>query len=154
MGQRINTVMQTCFFAISNILPKDEAIAQIKAAIKKTYSKKGDAVVQKNYEAVDASLEHLHEVKYPMTVTSKFRRLPPVPADAPEFVKNSPAKLLPTAAINFRFRHLPKLLTVPGRQLLPNMKNAALQLKFRFGILKPAFSAASALWYARTVLSV
>ena len=94
MGQRINTVMQTCFFAISNILPKDEAIAQIKAAIKKTYSKKGDAVVQKNYAAVDASLEHLFEVTYPDHVTSNFHRQSPVPADAPEFVKKLTAKLI------------------------------------------------------------
>ena len=94
MGQRINTVMQTCFFAISNILPKDEAIAQIKAAIKKTYSKKGDAVVQKNYAAVDASLEHMFEVKYPDHVTSKFHRQAPVPANAPEFVQGLTAKLI------------------------------------------------------------
>ena len=94
MGQRINTVMQTCFFAISNILPKDEAIAQIKAAIKKTYSKKGDAVVQKNYAAVDASLEHMFEVKYPDHVTSTFHRLAPVPANAPEFVQGLTAKLI------------------------------------------------------------
>ncbi len=94
MGQRINTVMQTCFFAISNILPKDEAIAQIKAAIKKTYSKKGDAVVQKNYAAVDASLAHMFEVKYPDHVTSSFHRLAPVPADAPAFVQGLTAKLI------------------------------------------------------------
>ncbi|MBQ8672079.1 MAG: pyruvate:ferredoxin (flavodoxin) oxidoreductase [Alphaproteobacteria bacterium] len=94
MGQRINTVMQTCFFAISNILPKDEAIAQIKAAIKKTYSKKGDAVVQKNYAAVDASLAHMFEVKYPDHVTSTFHRLAPVPAEAPEFVQGLTAKLI------------------------------------------------------------
>lgn len=94
MGQRINTVMQTCFFAISNILPKDEAIAQIKAAIKKTYSKKGDAIVQKNFEAVDASLEHLHKVEYPSTVTSTFHRQEPVPANAPEFVKRLTGELI------------------------------------------------------------
>ena len=94
MGQRINTVMQTCFFAISNILPKDEAIAQIKAAIKKTYSKKGDAIVQKNYAAVDASLEHLFEVSYPDHVTSKFHRQAPVPADAPKFVQGLTATLI------------------------------------------------------------
>ena len=94
MGMRINTVMQTCFFAISNILPKDEAIAQIKNAIKKTYSKKGDAIVQKNFVAVDASLEHLHEVKYPSTVTSKFHRNLPVPADAPEFVKKLTGEII------------------------------------------------------------
>lgn len=94
MGQRINTVMQTCFFAISNILPKDEAIAQIKAAIKKTYSKKGDAIVQKNYAAVDASLEHLFEVSYPDHVTSTFHRQDPVPADAPKFVQGLTATLI------------------------------------------------------------
>jgi len=94
MGARINTIMQACFFAISNILPKDEAIAQIKAAIKKTYSKKGDAIVQKNYAAVDASLEHMFEVKYPDHVTSTFGRLAPVPVDAPEFVQGLTAKLI------------------------------------------------------------
>ena len=107
MGQRINTIMQACFFAISNILPKDEAIAQIKNAIKKTYSKKGDAIVQKNFEAVDASLAHLHKVEYPAEVTSTFDRLLPVPANAPEFVKKVTGEiiadrgdLLPVSAFN------------------------------------------------------
>ena len=59
MGGRINTVMQTCFFAISGVLPRDEAIAAIKHAIEKTYGKRGEAVVQKNWDAVDAALEHL-----------------------------------------------------------------------------------------------
>ncbi|MBQ2810751.1 MAG: pyruvate:ferredoxin (flavodoxin) oxidoreductase [Alphaproteobacteria bacterium] len=94
MRQRINTVMQTCFFAISNILEKDEAIAQIKAAIKKTYSKKGDEIVLKNFEAVDATLQHLHEVEYPLSVTSNFNRLSAVPADAPEFVKKFTAEII------------------------------------------------------------
>ncbi len=94
MGQRINTIMQACFFAISNILPKDEAIAQIKNAIKKTYSKKGDAIVQKNFAAVDASLEHLHKVEYPAEVTSTFNRLLPVPADAPEFVRKVTGEII------------------------------------------------------------
>ena len=94
MGARINTIMQACFFAISNILPKDEAIRQIKEAIKKTYSKKGDAVVEKNYEAVDASLEHMFEVNYPKEVTSTYNRLAPVPADAPKFVQGLTAKLI------------------------------------------------------------
>ncbi len=94
MGQRINTVMQTCFFAISNILPKDEAIEQIKNAIKKTYSKKGDAIVQKNFQAVDASLAHLHKVEYPSSVTSKFHRQLPVPADAPEFIRKVTGEII------------------------------------------------------------
>ena len=63
MGSRINTIMQTCFFAISGVLPREEAIAAIKSAIQKTYGKRGDAVVQKNFAAVDASIAHLHEVK-------------------------------------------------------------------------------------------
>ena len=63
MGVRINTIMQTCFFAISGVLPRDEAIEQIKKAIEKTYGKKGAEVVQKNFEAVDHTLAHLYEVK-------------------------------------------------------------------------------------------
>lgn len=94
MGARINTVMQTCFFAISNILPKEEAITQIKNAIKKTYSKKGDAIVQKNFVAVDASLEHLHKVDVPATATSSVSMSAPVPANAPEFVKKLTAEII------------------------------------------------------------
>ena len=94
MGQRINTIMQACFFAISNILPKDEAIEQIKNAIKKTYSKKGDAIVQKNFAAVDASLAHLHKVEYPHEVTSTVHRLPPVPKNAPEFIKKVTGEII------------------------------------------------------------
>ncbi len=87
MGVRINTIMQTCFFAISGILPRDEAIAQIKKAIQKTYGKRGEAVVQKNYAAVDQALAHLHEVKVPDRATSTFTRRLPVPEEAPEFVR-------------------------------------------------------------------
>lgn len=94
MGQRINTIMQTCFFAISNILPKDEAIAQIKNAIKKTYSKKGDAIVQKNFAAVDATLEHLTKIEVPAQADSSLRMQAPVPADAPEFVKKLTGELI------------------------------------------------------------
>ena len=65
MGSRINTIMQTCFFAISGVLPREEAIAAIKRAIQKTYGKRGEAVVQKNFAAVDASIAQLHEVKVP-----------------------------------------------------------------------------------------
>ena len=88
MGNRVNTIMQTCFFAISGILPRDEAINQIKKAIKKTYGKRGDAVVQKNYAAVDQSLANLHEVKVPAKVTSALTRRAPVPAEAPAFVRD------------------------------------------------------------------
>jgi len=94
MGVRINTIMQTCFFAISGVLSKDEAIAQIKKAIKKSYSKKGDAVVAKNNAAVDETLANLHEVKVPATVTAT-RCMPPfVSADAPEFTKQVQAIMM------------------------------------------------------------
>jgi pyruvate-ferredoxin/flavodoxin oxidoreductase len=87
MGGRINTIMQTCFFAISGVLPRDEAIEQIKKFIRKTYSKRGEAVVQANFNAVDHSLEHLHEVVVPAKADSTIRRREIVPADAPEFVR-------------------------------------------------------------------
>ena len=70
MGKRINTIMQTCFFAISGILPRDEAIAKIKGAIEKTYGKKGRAIVEKNFAAVDGSLDNLHEVPIPARIPS------------------------------------------------------------------------------------
>jgi pyruvate-ferredoxin/flavodoxin oxidoreductase len=88
MGSRVNTIMQTAFFAISNVLPREEAIDQIKHSIEKTYGKRGEAVVQKNYAAVDQTLANLFEVKVPSTVTSKFNRRPAVPAEAPEFVRD------------------------------------------------------------------
>jgi pyruvate-ferredoxin/flavodoxin oxidoreductase len=94
MGGRINTIMQTCFFAISGVLPREEAIEAIKYAIKKTYGKRGDTVVQKNFAAVDASLSHLQEVKVPEKVTSLFDLRPPVPAAAPAFVRDVLAQII------------------------------------------------------------
>jgi pyruvate-ferredoxin/flavodoxin oxidoreductase len=94
MGKRINTVMQACFFALSGVLPRDEAIEQIKAAIKKTYSSKGEAIVQKNFAAVDAALGHLHEVKVPANVTSECPLEEVVPYDAPAFVRDVTAEMM------------------------------------------------------------
>jgi pyruvate-ferredoxin/flavodoxin oxidoreductase len=94
MGGRINTVMQVCFFALSGVLPRDEAVAAIKRAIAKTYGKRGEAVVQKNYAAVDAALAHLHEVKVPGAVTATADRPPVVPAAAPEFVRKVTALMM------------------------------------------------------------
>jgi pyruvate-ferredoxin/flavodoxin oxidoreductase len=88
MGQRINTIMQTCFFAISGVLPREEAIDAIKKSIKKTYGKRGDAVVKKNYAAVDGSLANLYRVEVPAQATSTVELRPPVPAHAPEFVRS------------------------------------------------------------------
>ena len=94
MGGRINTIMQTCFFAISGVLPRDEAIAAIKHAIEKTYGKRGEAVVQKNFAAVDGSLANLFQVKYPNKITSTFDLRPTVPAQAPEFVQQVLAPII------------------------------------------------------------
>ena len=88
MGNRINTIMQTCFFAISGVLPREEAILKIKSAIEKTYGKKGRPIVEKNFEAVDRSLANLYEVEIPSTgITSVRELLPPVPSEAPDFVQ-------------------------------------------------------------------
>ena len=94
MGERINTVMQTCFFAISGVLPKDEAIAAIKEAIKYTYGRRGEKIVQKNFAAVDSALANLHEVKVPGTVSSTFDLRLPVPKEAPAFVQQVTAEII------------------------------------------------------------
>ena len=94
MGTRINTIMQTCFFAISGVLPKDEAITKIKEAIKKTYGKRGESVVKMNYAAVDASLAHLHEVKIDADRRSGIGAKRIVPELAPIFVQDVTAEMM------------------------------------------------------------
>jgi pyruvate-ferredoxin/flavodoxin oxidoreductase len=94
MGSRINTIMQTCFFAISGVLPTAEAISAIKYAIKKTYSKRGEAVVQANYDAVDGTLANLHQVQVPAEASSAFERPPMVPTYAPEFIQSVTARII------------------------------------------------------------
>ncbi len=94
MGSRINTIMQTCFFALSGVLPREEAIAQIKGAIEKTYKKKGKTVVEKNFQAVDATLDHLFEVQVPGRVTSLTSLGAVVPEAAPPFVKEVTALMM------------------------------------------------------------
>jgi len=89
MGGRVNTIMQTCFFAISGVLPRDLAIEEIKKSIKKTYGKRGEAVVQRNFAAVDSTLEHLYEVKVPAQVTAAVGRRPAVSSVAPQFVRET-----------------------------------------------------------------
>jgi pyruvate-ferredoxin/flavodoxin oxidoreductase len=94
MGGRINTIMQTCFFALSGVLPRDEAIAQIKKAIEKTYSKKGQEVVRRNFAAVDHTLAHLYEVRVPDRVTTARCRPPLVSDAAPDLVKKCTALMM------------------------------------------------------------
>jgi len=106
MGTRINTIMQACFFAISGVLPREEAIAQIKKAIQKTYGKRGEAVVAKNFAAVDHALAHLEKVELPAQVSSEFDLIPSIDGRAPEFVRGvlgqiaaGHGDLLPVSAI-------------------------------------------------------
>ncbi|MCK6544514.1 pyruvate:ferredoxin (flavodoxin) oxidoreductase [Myxococcota bacterium] len=87
LGGRINSVMQTCFFALSGVLPREQAIEAIKKATKKAYEKRGKIVVEKNEAAIDASVAALEEVKVPAAANSRLRRLPPVPKTAPDFVQ-------------------------------------------------------------------
>jgi len=95
MGRRTNTVLQTCFFALSGVLPKDEAIAQIKKAIYKTYGKKGDQIVKMNYAAVDAALAGMNEVVIPAAPSANaVASVPPSFSHAPEFVQKVTARLL------------------------------------------------------------
>jgi pyruvate-ferredoxin/flavodoxin oxidoreductase len=94
MGKRINTIMQTCFFAISGVLPKAEAIGRIKDAIRKTYRKRGDAVIDANFAAVDQTLAHLCEVRVPASVTTARHRPDTVGPGAPDFVKRVTAVML------------------------------------------------------------
>jgi pyruvate-ferredoxin/flavodoxin oxidoreductase len=91
---RVNTVMQACFFALSGVLPRDEAIAAIKAAVNRTYAKRGAEVLARNHAAVDAALANLHEVPVPAEGEGTLRRRPPVPEHAPDFVKRVTAKII------------------------------------------------------------
>jgi len=94
MGNRINTIMQTCFFAISGVLEKEQAVAEIKHAIEKSYGKRGEAVVLQNFAAVDQTLENLFEVKVPSQVTSTFTRRDVVSEEAPQFVRQVLAPII------------------------------------------------------------
>jgi len=94
LGGRINTIMQTCFFALSGVLPTTEAIAMIKDAIRKTYGKRGEVVVRQNFAAVDAAVDNLHEIAVPAEVTSTVGMSPAVPEAAPAFVQDVTAMMI------------------------------------------------------------
>ncbi len=94
MGRRINTVMQTCFFAISGVLPADEAIARIKHAVESTYGKKGRRLVEQNFKAIDAAVENLHQVEVPKKALGASEIRLPVAANAPEFVRQVTGEMI------------------------------------------------------------
>jgi pyruvate-ferredoxin/flavodoxin oxidoreductase len=152
MGGRINTVMQTCFFAISGILPRDEAIAQIKHSIQKTYGKRGEAVVQKNFQAVDETLAHLYEVHIPSpdtqvligteaqasTASSVIKRQPvtlpmltrrpPVSAEAPLFVQQVLGPMIALEGDTLPVSSLPCDGTYPSGTTRWEKRNIALEM--------------------------
>jgi len=94
MGSRINSILQTCFFAISNVMPKEEAIQYIKNAIKKTYGRKGEDVVNKNFRAVDMTIENLFHIDYPNFEVGKKTIEPPINGEAPDFIQNVLGKII------------------------------------------------------------
>jgi pyruvate-ferredoxin/flavodoxin oxidoreductase len=128
MGGRINTIMQTCFFAISGVLPKDEAIAAIKNSIKKTYGKKGESVVEKNFEAVDQTLANLFEVKVPASVTSTIEMPPVVSAKAPAFIREVTAKIIAGKGDSLPVSAMPVDGTFPMASAQWEKRNIALEI--------------------------
>jgi pyruvate-ferredoxin/flavodoxin oxidoreductase len=129
MGGRINTIMQTCFFAISGILPRDQAIAEIKHAIEKTYGKRGEAVVKMNFAAVDGTLTNLHEVKLDgRKANAGYSRHSPVPAEAPEEVKKIVGPILSLEGDDLPVSAFPVDGTFPTGTTQWEKRNIALEI--------------------------
>ncbi len=129
MGGRINTIMQVCFFALSGVLPKDEAIDAIKNSIKKTYGKKGEEIVKMNLQAVDNTLAHLHEVKLTDNkLNGAGPLLPPISPDAPAFVKNVLGKLAAGFGDELPVSAFPNDGTFPTATAQYEKRNLALEI--------------------------
>jgi pyruvate-ferredoxin/flavodoxin oxidoreductase len=128
MGARINTIMQTAFFAISGVLPKDEAIAAIKNAIKKTYGKRGESVVRQNYAAVDMALSSLFRVEVMDQATSEIQMPPVVPAEAPEFVQTVTATIMARKGDSLPVSALPVDGTYPSATTQWEKRNIAMEI--------------------------
>jgi pyruvate-ferredoxin/flavodoxin oxidoreductase len=128
MGGRVNTIMQTCFFAISGVLPRNLAIEQIKHSIEKTYGKRGADVVQKNFAAVDGTLANLFEVKVPSRVTSDFDVRPAVPEQAPGFVQKVTAEIIAGRGDELPVSAMPVDGTYPSGTAQWEKRNIALEI--------------------------
>jgi len=128
MGRRINTIMQTCFFAISGILPKEEAISKIKEAVQKTYGKKGQKVVDQNFQAIDTTLANLQQVEVPSEVTSTLEKLPPVSVHAPEFVRNVIGEIVAGRGDKLPVSQIPVDGTWPSGTSAWEKRNLALEI--------------------------
>ncbi len=128
MGGRINTIMQTCFFAISGVLPREEAIEQIKSAVKKSYGMKGEAVIRQNFAAIDLTLSNLFEVKVPAKVTSTIELPPVVPSFAPEFVQKVTAEIIRGHGDDLPVSAMPVDGTFPTATAQYEKRNIALEI--------------------------
>lgn len=128
MGSRMNTILQTCFFAISGVLPKDEAIAKIKYSIRKSYGAKGDEIVRKNFEAVDQTLENLFKVDVPAKANGTIELPSIVADDAPYYVKNVLAKMISGNGDDVSVSEMPVDGTFPSGTSQWEKRNIALQI--------------------------
>ncbi len=128
MGSRVNTIMQTCFFAISGVLPREQAIAEIKHSIEKTYGKRGEAVVRKNFEAVDQTLAHLREIKVPVSADGLISMRPRVPVEAPDFVKRTLGPIIALEGEEIPVSAMPVDGTFPSGTTQWEKRNIALDI--------------------------
>jgi pyruvate-ferredoxin/flavodoxin oxidoreductase len=128
MGQRINSIMQTAFFAISNILPREEAIKLIKDAIKKTYGAKGEKIVRMNFDAVDHTLDNLHEIEVPGAITSDKKVEHVIPDEAPDFVKEVTSVLMAGKGDELPVGKMPADGTFPTGTTKWEKRNIALEV--------------------------
>jgi len=128
MGARINTIMQTAFFYLSGVLPQTEAITAIKEAIKKTYGKRGERVVQQNYAAVDMAVSNLFRVEVMDTATSDIEMPPVVPAEAPEFVQTVTAAIMARKGNSLPVSAMPIDGTYPTATTQWEKRNIAMEI--------------------------
>jgi pyruvate-ferredoxin/flavodoxin oxidoreductase len=128
MEQRINTIMQACFFAISGVLPREEAIEKIKEAIRKTYGNKGEEIVRKNIEAVDSTLANLHKVTIGTKVESTWELRSPIVGKAPEFVSDVLAKIIAGDGDSLPVSAMPADGTYPTGTSRFEKRNLALEI--------------------------
>ena len=149
LGSRVNTILQTCFFALSGVMPRDKAIEAIKRATEKTYARKGKAIVEKNFAAIDSAVANLHEVRVPAKATGQRIRLTLVPDTAPEFVRNVIAPILALRGDTLPVSALPVDGTYPDRHDA-DTRSGTSPTRCRSGNPTSASSAASARSSVRT----
>ena len=128
MGKRINTIMQTCFFAISGVLPQIQAISAIKHAVEKTYSKKGQRIVELNFKAIDETLASLHRIELPSQATSVIQQLNRIASSAPAFIQKVTAEIIAGRGDLLPVSALPVDGTFPTGTAAYEKRNLALEI--------------------------